>query len=160
MDPAGKACLITGAKRIGQAVAASLAGHGADVAICYRHSRAEAEAARERVEACGRKATVLQADLSDPGECARVVRRAAETFGRLDILVNMASVYRSTAFDDLTVAEWNAVMDTDLRASFLCAHAAAQIMRRHGGGRIVNVSDWLARSGRPRYKGFLAYYVA
>ena len=72
----------------------------------------------------------------------------------------MASVYKSTPFADLTVADWNASIDVDLRAAFLCAHAAAPHMRAQGGGHIINFGDWLARSGRPRYPGYLSYYVA
>jgi NAD(P)-dependent dehydrogenase (short-subunit alcohol dehydrogenase family) len=72
----------------------------------------------------------------------------------------MASVYVQRSFEELSAADWNAVLDVDLRAAFLCAHAAARQMRIHGGGRIVNFGDWIARSGRPRYTGFLPYYVA
>jgi NAD(P)-dependent dehydrogenase (short-subunit alcohol dehydrogenase family) len=72
----------------------------------------------------------------------------------------MASVYMQRPFDALTVADWDAVIDVDLRGAFLCSHAAARHMRRQGGGRIINFSDWIARSGRPRYLGYLPYYVA
>jgi NAD(P)-dependent dehydrogenase (short-subunit alcohol dehydrogenase family) len=78
----------------------------------------------------------------------------------LDILLNMASVYRATPFEELTVEEWDAQMAVDLRSAWLCARAAVPHMRRLRGGRIINVADWVARSGRPRYPGFLAYYVA
>ena len=61
---------------------------------------------------------------------------------------------------DLTLADWDAVVNVDLRAAFLCAHAAIPHMRRQGGGRIVNFSDWVAASSRPRYLGFVPYYVA
>jgi NAD(P)-dependent dehydrogenase (short-subunit alcohol dehydrogenase family) len=88
------------------------------------------------------------------------VAEVDKTFGRLDVLVNMASIYKSVPFDEMTVDFWEKALAVDLRASFLCAHAAAPIMRRNGGGRIVNFSDWLVASGRPRYKGYLAYYVA
>jgi NAD(P)-dependent dehydrogenase (short-subunit alcohol dehydrogenase family) len=80
--------------------------------------------------------------------------------GRLDILINMASVYRRRAFDELDLQDWIAPLDVDLRASFLCAKAVVPHMRALGGGRIVNFSDWVARSGRPRYRGYLPYYVA
>jgi NAD(P)-dependent dehydrogenase (short-subunit alcohol dehydrogenase family) len=112
------------------------------------------------VRATGRRAAAFQADLSQPDAAAALVTAVAETFGRLDILINMASVYVRRPFADLTVADWSAVMDVDLRAAFLCAHAAAPHMRAQGGGRIVNFSDWIARSGRPRYVGYLPYYVA
>jgi NAD(P)-dependent dehydrogenase (short-subunit alcohol dehydrogenase family) len=63
-------------------------------------------------------------------------------------------------FAELTAADWNAVIDVDLRAAFLCAHAAAPHMRAQGGGRIINFSDWVAKSGRPSYRGYVPYYVA
>ena len=72
----------------------------------------------------------------------------------------MASVYVQRPFAELNVAAWDAVMNVDLRAAFLCAHAAAPHMRAQGGGRIINFSDWIARSGRPRYAGYVPYYVA
>jgi NAD(P)-dependent dehydrogenase (short-subunit alcohol dehydrogenase family) len=108
----------------------------------------------------GRQSAVLQADLSEPDACERVVKAAADALGHLEILINMASVYRERPLDDLTLEDWQAAMDVDLRASYLCARAAVPLMRAAGGGRIVNFSDWLARSGRPRYKGYLPYYVA
>ena len=83
-----------------------------------------------------------------------------ERFGGIDILVNMASVYVRKPLADLSVTDWDGVLDVDLRASFLCAQAAVPAMRKRGGGRIVNFSDWIARSGRPRYEGYLPYYVA
>ena len=160
MDLLNKAALITGGKRIGAVVARELAARGADVAFSYARSKAEAEQAAEAVRAAGRRAATFQADLSQPEAPPVLVNAVAETFGRLDILINMASVYIRRPFADLTFADWNAVIDVDLRASFLCAHAAAPHMRAQGGGRIVNFSDWIARSGRPRYLGYLPYYVA
>jgi len=154
------AALITGSKRIGAVVGRELAARGANVAFAYARSKAEAEQAAESVRAAGRHAAVFQANLSQPDACAALVDAAAAELGRLDILVNMASVYVQRKFDDLTVADWNAVVDVDLRAAFLCAHAAAVHMRRQKGGRIISFSDWIARSGRPRYLGYLPYYVA
>jgi NAD(P)-dependent dehydrogenase (short-subunit alcohol dehydrogenase family) len=72
----------------------------------------------------------------------------------------MASVYAQTPFENIDAAVWNAVLDVDLRAAFICARAAVPHMRRRGGGRIISFSDWIAKSGRPRYKGYLPYYVA
>jgi NAD(P)-dependent dehydrogenase (short-subunit alcohol dehydrogenase family) len=160
MKLSGTVALVTGAKRIGAVVAEELSKRGVSIGLVYGHSHAEAEAAAERVRQHGTRAESFRADLSDPAACAAVVEEAAQKFGRLDILVNMASVYKERPLDELTVADWNAVIDIDLRASFLCAKAAIPHMRRQGGGRIVNFSDWLAKSGRPRYPGFLPYYVA
>jgi NAD(P)-dependent dehydrogenase (short-subunit alcohol dehydrogenase family) len=72
----------------------------------------------------------------------------------------MASVYSPVPFDDLDAAAWDAVVNVDLKAAFLCAHAAVAHLRAAQGGRIINFSDWVAASGRPRYKGFVPYYVA
>jgi NAD(P)-dependent dehydrogenase (short-subunit alcohol dehydrogenase family) len=72
----------------------------------------------------------------------------------------MASVYREKALDELTLEDWEAQMSVDLRAAWLCSHAAIPHKRKGGGGRIINFSDWVARSGRPRYRGYLPYYVA
>jgi len=155
-----KVALITGGKRIGLVVATELASRGVDVALSYARSKDEAEDAAARVRAIGRRAEIVQADLSRPADCATLVATVAEKLGRLDILINMASVYHQRSFDELTVDDWNAAMDVDLRAAFLCAQLAAPHMRRQGGGRIINFGDWVARSGRPRYRGFVPYYVA
>ncbi len=156
----GRAALITGGTRMGDAVALRLAGRGADVAFVYRNSADAAERAAERVRSLGRRAHTLKADLSDPLDCSATVNEAAAAFGRLDVLINMASVYREVPFDDLEAGHWDRQMAVDLRASFLMSMAAVPHMRKAGGGRIVNFSDWIAASGRPRYAGFLAYYVA
>ncbi|HEY2433074.1 MAG TPA: SDR family oxidoreductase [Vicinamibacterales bacterium] len=160
MELSGKAALITGGKRIGAAIAAALAEAGMDVALSYNASRAEAEAAAAGIAAAGRRPHLAQANLSNPEDCRSLVEGAAAAFGRLDVLVNMASVYSSVPFDDTDDRVWNRVVDVDLRAAFLCSRAAVPHMRRQGGGRIVNFSDWVAASGRPRYPGFLPYYVA
>jgi NAD(P)-dependent dehydrogenase (short-subunit alcohol dehydrogenase family) len=160
VDPADKVALITGGRRIGRVVADELAKRGADVALCYARSREEADAAAARVREAGRRSAVFQADLSNPDACRALVASVVQALGRLDILVNMASVYVQRSFDEVAPADWDAAMDVDLRAPFFCAQAAAPHMRARGGGRIVNFSDWIARSGRPRYRGYIPYYVA
>jgi NAD(P)-dependent dehydrogenase (short-subunit alcohol dehydrogenase family) len=152
--------LITGGKRIGQVVARELAARGVDIAFSYARSKAEAEAGAVIVRAAGRRAATFQADLSQPDAAAALVQSTVDTLGRLDILINMASVYVKKPFADLTAADWDANINVDLRAAFLCAHAAAPHMKAQGGGRIVNFSDWVAKSGRPRYSGYVPYYVA
>lgn len=152
--------LITGAKRVGAVVAVALAGRGADVALSFNHSEREANAAAADVRARGRRSVVLRADVSDPEQCARLIDDVAREFGRLDVLINMASLYRSIPFNDLSVEDWDRQQNVDLRGSYLCAHAAVPHMRRGGGGRIINFSDWVAASARPRYTGYVPYYVA
>jgi NAD(P)-dependent dehydrogenase (short-subunit alcohol dehydrogenase family) len=155
-----KVALITGGRRIGAVIASELARRGADVAIVYRASRTEADSTATSVRALSRRAFVVQADLQQPDACRRAVNAVAAEFGRLDILVNMASMYKEKPLDDLTVEDWDTQMAIDLRAAWLCSQAAIPHMRRVQGGRIVNFSDWVARSGRPRYVGYLPYYVA
>jgi len=160
MDLQNKIALITGGKRIGAAVVAGLAARGVDVALSYGRSQAEATEAADRVRAAGRRSAVFQADLSREETPRALIQSAVSALGGLDILINMASVYVRTPFDDLDAARWNAVLDVDVRSAFLCAREAVPHMRRRGGGRIISFSDWVAKSGRPRYKGYLPYYVA
>lgn len=160
MQIAGGAALITGGKRIGAAIAQALAAAGMDVGLSYNTSFAEAEQAAAGITAAGRRAHIARANLGNPDDCRALVDGAAAAFGRLDVLINMASVYRPVPFDEMDEHAWNTVLNVDLRSAFLCARAAVPHMRRAGGGRIVNFSDWVAASGRPRYTGFLPYFVA
>jgi NAD(P)-dependent dehydrogenase (short-subunit alcohol dehydrogenase family) len=155
-----KAVLITGGKRIGAVIAKELAARGMHVALAYNRSRTEADAVASEIVATGRRAVTLQADLSNADSCRTLVEQAASSLGRLDVLINMASVYAVVPCDDTDEAIWSSVVNVDLRAAFLCARAAVPYMRSAGSGRIVNFSDWVAASGRPRYPGYLAYYVA
>ena len=160
MDLEHRVVLITGPRRIGAEVAKRVAARGADVALSYNQSRNEAEAAASAIRASGRRAVCIQADLSQGPACRRLVDETVSQLGRLDVLVNMASLYVATPFDDLDEAAWDRGLAVDLKAAFLCARAAVPHMRAAGGGRIINIADWLPASGRTRYKGFLPYYVA
>ena len=155
-----RVALITGGKRIGAAIAIDLARREMDVALCYNRSRREAEEAADAIRAAGRRVVVIQADVSQALDCQRLVNDAVTSLGRLDVLINMASVYSSAAFDQIDEAAWDSVIDVDLKGAFLCARAALAPLRAVGGGRIINFTDWIAASGRPRYKGYVPYYVA
>ena len=155
-----KKALITGGKRIGAVVAQELARRGMDIALAYNRSASEARATASAIETIGRRAVVIQADLSQASACAALVDQAAAALGGLDVLVNMASVYRAQPFEELSEAQWLEGLNVDLGASFFCARAAVPHMRKAGGGRIINFTDWIAASGRPRYKGYVPYYVA
>jgi NAD(P)-dependent dehydrogenase (short-subunit alcohol dehydrogenase family) len=160
MELANRAALITGGKRIGAAVARALAARGMDVALAYNRSRDEAEAVAADVRGLGRRGFAIQADLRRAEQCGALVSAAVAELGRLDALINMASVYSQVPFAETDEQAWNAVIDVDLKAAFLCSRAAVPHLRQAGGGRIVNFSDWIAASGRPRYQGYLPYYVA
>jgi NAD(P)-dependent dehydrogenase (short-subunit alcohol dehydrogenase family) len=160
MNLNGKVAIITGGKRIGRVVAQALAGRGADLVLSYRGSKKEADETVADVEAAGRRATTVAADVARPEDCRAIVEHAVATFGRVDVLVNMASIYRSTALESVTPEYWDTDVNVNLRSAFLCAHAALPHMRTAGGGRIINFADWIAASGRPRYAGYVPYYVA
>jgi NAD(P)-dependent dehydrogenase (short-subunit alcohol dehydrogenase family) len=160
MNLCGKVAIITGGKRIGRVVAQVLAARGADLVLSYRGSKREADDTVADVAAAGRRATTIAADIGKPDDCRAVVEHAARTFGRVDVLVNMASIYRAAPLSSVTADYWDTDLDVNLRSAFLCAHAALPHMRAAGGGRVVNFADWLARSGRPNYTDFTSYYVA
>ena len=156
----GQGAIITGGKRIGAAVALALAGRGMQIALSYNRSQEEAQRAADTIQANGGRAFIYQTDLSRADAVRAFVDRAAADLGSVNALIHMASVYSSVTFDELDERAWDAVMNVDLKAAFLCARAAVPHMRARGGGRIINFTDWVARSGRPRYKGYLPYYVA
>jgi NAD(P)-dependent dehydrogenase (short-subunit alcohol dehydrogenase family) len=160
VDLTGRVALVTGGKRIGAVVASALARAGADLALVYNRSQAEANETATEVRGAGRRALVVQADVSKAADCARVVRATVDALGRLDVVLNMASRYVARPFDELTEDDWDAQLAVDLRAAFLVSKAAVPAMRRAGGGRIINVADWTAAGGRPRYEGYVPYYVA
>ena len=160
MEIKDRVALITGTRRIGSVVALELARRGADVALGYNRSKEEAEAAAMQIRTLGRKALTIQADVSKGAEVRSLVGRVIGEFGRVDILVNMASIYRSKPFAETTEQDWNGNMDVNLKSAFLCAQAVAPGMKANGGGRIINFADWIAASGRPRYKGYVPYYVS
>jgi len=137
-DLAGKVVLVTGAaKRVGRGIALALAGKGARVAIHYHTSAAEARATAAE---CG-GAELFQANLESVAEIVRMFGEVEARLGRLDGLVNNAA--RFTGFDPLEIgeAEWDAIHNVNLKAVFFCSQQAARIMRRQGGGRIVNISS-------------------
>ncbi len=160
MELTNKVVVLTGARRIGAVVAAAAAKRGADVVLAYNRSKGEADEAASDVRGLGRRALVVQANVAEPDACDALVAAVAREFGRLDVLVNMASVYHAVPIAELTPAEWHRQLSVDLHGTFLASHAALPLMRRSGGGRIINFTDWVAASARPRYKGYTAYYVA
>ena len=160
MDPRGKVALLTGGARVGRSVAEWLAARGCDVALTYRASRTAAEETAESLRARGVRAVTIAADLADPAAAAGTVAAVREGLGRLDILVGMASVYEKTPLDRLDDDALRRNLEADMLSVSRLALAAAPVMRAGGGGRIVAFADWLPASGRPRYHGFLPYYVA
>lgn len=155
-----KVVLITGAKRIGQTVAAACAGRGARVALTYNTSRSEAEATVRGIEAGGGRACAVQADVSHKGDVDRMVAAVIERFGGVDVLVTMASRYTRTPLATLDEAQWQREIGANLSSAYHCALAVVPSMRARGGGRIITFADWTAAGGRPRYRDYVPYYTA
>ena len=160
MVPDTRVALITGGRRIGQVVAEELAREGIDIALSYRRSRDEAEETAARVRTLGRRAITVQADVRDADACTALVAQVTGQLGRLDILINMASTYVERPLDALDAAAWRDDIDANVSSAFYCSHAALAALRASGRGHIVNITDWLPASGRPAYRGYVAYYVA
>lgn len=159
MQLEGRVALLTGARRIGAVVAEELARRGVEICLSYRQSQLEADETVARVRALGRRGLALQADLERAAACEALVARAVRELGRLDILINMASRYEARPFAELTEQDWDRTLAVELKSAWLCARAALPHLRATRG-RIINFSDWIAASARPRYTGYLAYYVA
>lgn len=138
----GRVALVTGAgKRLGRAVALRLANEGADVAVHYGKSEAEAREVVGEIEKLGRRAAAFSAELTDVGAIQKLMQNVASRFARLDILVNSAANFLETRFGETTEAGWDASLDTNLKAPFFCAQAAAPHLAKSGRGVIINFAD-------------------
>jgi pteridine reductase len=139
---AGRVALVTGAgKRLGRAVALRLANEGADVAVHYGKSEAEAREVLEEIEKLGRRAGAFSAELTDVAAIQKLMQSVTSRFARLDILVNCAANFLETKFGETNEATWDASMDTNLKAPFFCSQAAAPHLAKSGRGVIINFAD-------------------
>jgi pteridine reductase len=147
----GRVALVTGAaKRLGRAVAVRLAEEGADVVIHHRSSGAEAASAVAEIEKLGGRAVGIAADLNGVAEIKRLFDETAKYFGRLDILVNSAANFLPASIVSTTEQVWDSSLDTNLKAPFFCAQAAAPLLRRTSG-TIINFADVGGILGWPGY---------
>ena len=138
----GRVALVTGAgKRLGRAVALRLAREGADVAVHYGKSEAEAREVVAEIEKLGRHAAAFSAELRDVAAIEKLVQNVASQFARLDILVNCAANFLETKFRETSEAIWDASMDANLKAPFFCAQAASPHLAKSGRGVIINFAD-------------------
>jgi len=159
----GKLALVTGAaKRVGRSIALSLARCGADVIVHYNRSAGEAAKTIETIRETGRRAELLQADLSRPDQIEDMMRRVAEMFGGspnpLGVLVNNASVYNRTPLASLTADQWDFEMAVNARAPALCIRHAIPLLSP--GASIVNITDVSAEAPRAALPAYCASKAA
>lgn len=153
-----KVALVTGsAKRIGRAVANALAERGVHQAVHYRTSKTEADEAVELFRVLGVEAESFQADLSQVNEVEALASEVLKRFGRLDILVNNASVFFPSPLGEVTDLQWDALINTNLKGPFFLAQKVGLAMKAAVGGTIINIGDWAAE--RP-YAGYLPYCIS
>lgn len=152
-----KTALITGAaRRLGAAIARSLHADGYRVAIHYHGSVDDAEAlGRDLNKLKADSAITLRGDLADPALPARLVEEISGQWGRLDMLVNNASIYDPTPLDCATANDWESIMTVNLKAPFFTCQAAAPLLKRHRGS-IINLTDIYGRYPRPRFSLYCA----
>lgn len=158
MELKGKVALVTGAgKRVGRVISLALAERGAAIAIHYRSSRAGAEELATSIAATGGRAQTFAADLERVAEIEGMSDAVLSAFGRIDVLVNCASVFYRKPLEELTERDWDLNLDTNLKAPFFLSKFAGAAMRRQGAGKIVNIGDW---AGIRPYNNYLPYTVS
>lgn len=138
----GKVAVVTGAaKRIGRSIALRLAAKGAAIVVNYATSKPEAEELADELTSKGGRAIAVQADVTQRADVQKLMRATEREFGRIDILVNNAGVFFPAKFSDLTEEQWDRIMNVNLKSQYLCAQEAAPMMKKNGGGRIVNLAS-------------------
>ena len=156
----GKVAVVTGASRgIGQAITASLTSEGVDVVMCGRSGDALSEAADQIVSASRSergqgRVEAYSSDVRDPSQMDALMTRAVETFGRLDILINNAGVGLFQELAEQSIEDWRTVLETNLSGAFFACRAAIPLLRRGGGGWIINISSL---AGSHPFAGGAAY---
>lgn len=151
------AALVTGGGRgIGRAICLALAKEGFDLCINYAAGSSAAEQTAEECRGLGVQAVVLQADVTNPAECQNLVEKAAGTLGRLDVLVNNAGVNADKLILRMQEADFDKVIDTNLKGAFFCCKAACKLMMRQRYGRIINISSVVGLHGNAGQSNYAA----
>ena len=157
IDLKGKTGLITGGSRgIGAACAIMLAQAGMDVAITWRHDKHAARRVQQEVERLGRRCLSLQSDVKDRRPVERTVREVVRQLGRIDLLVNNAGIWTSGAIGELSERVWDETIAVNLKGTFLFTNTVVPVMKRQGGGRIVNISSTAGQRGEAYHSHYAA----
>lgn len=153
----GKVALVTGASRgIGRSIALALASAGADVVVNYAGSETAAKETAEAIEAMGRRAITVQANVGKSDEAEQLVKTALEQFGRIDILVNNAGITRDNLIMRMKEEEFDQVIETNLKGVFNCLKSVTRPMMKQRSGRIINISSVVGVMGNPGQSNYVA----
>jgi len=138
----GKVALVTGSSRgVGKAVALGFAASGADVVINYTSNQNAADSVVSEIQSMGRSAVAVKADVAVKTDVERLVNTAAETYGKLDVLVNNAGFTRPAMMIKMSEDQWDQVVDIHLKGAFMCSQAAGRLMKEQNSGKIINVTS-------------------
>lgn len=152
-----KVAIVTGGSRgIGRAIALEFAERGAAVVVNYNKSPESAEDVVKKIQEAGGKAAAFQADVSDFKQAEALVKFAIDTFGDLSILVNNAGITRDQLIMMMPEADWDAVINTNLKSTFNCSKAAVKHMMRKRTGRIINIASVAGQMGNPGQTNYSA----
>ncbi|MDX1660968.1 MAG: SDR family oxidoreductase [Gemmatimonadota bacterium] len=158
MDLQGTVALVTGSGiRVGRRIALALARRGANLAVHYRSSADPAKEVVAEAREAGVDAEAFRCDLSDTATIEGLIDGIDERWGRLDVLVNSAAIFPRTPWDSIDEATWDRTLNVNLKAPFFTAWHAARLMKKGGGGKIVNVADW---AGLRPYVNYAPYVIA
>ena len=153
----GKNALVTGASRgIGKAIALELGSKGVHVAVNFAGNEAKAQEVVDDLKKMGVNAFKVQADVSDESQVKDMVKTVIKTFGSLDVLVNNAGITKDNLLMRMKEAEFDQVIDTNLKGAFLCMKTVARQMMRQKSGRIINVASIVGVSGNPGQANYVA----
>ena len=157
-SPIAPVAVVTGAgKRLGRQIALALAEAGFDLVLHYRSSGEGVRMARQKIASLGRRSISVRGDLRKSSDVKKLIRKAEQSFGRVDLLVNNAAVFRKASLSTTTESLWDEALETNLKAPFLAAQAVAPIMKRQGGGKVINIASL---GGLQAWKEHLPYSIS
>ena len=152
-----KVALVTGGSRgIGAAVVKMLSEAGADIAFTYIMHKREAESVKLNVEKLGRRCLIVRPSVSNQKQVRAALRKIMQSFGRIDILVNNAGIWKYGAIGEITERQWNETIDVNLKSVFLFCNEVVPVMKKQGGGKIINIASTAGQRGEP----FHSHYAA
>jgi 3-oxoacyl-[acyl-carrier protein] reductase len=157
IDLSGKVVLVSGGSRgIGAAVARMMAKAGATVALTYATRKKDAQHTAQEIAVAGRECLIIRADVSQAADIQHAVRTVLDHFGRIDVLVNNAGVWKRAHMGSMTEKQWDETVDINLKGTFLLCNAVVPVMKKQKGGKIINIASTAGQRGEPYYSHYAA----